>query len=85
MADDEHEWFDLVKHNFAKPDPATTKIIGTIRGRSRAEQKVEILSKRLTPEEIEAGFDIYYQKGNRPPDFEKSPKPRNKRPHRRRR
>jgi hypothetical protein len=66
MPDEEKQWFDLVKHNFLKPDPATTKVVQTVRGLGYAQRMADILTERLTPEEKEAGFRVYQRKSKKP-------------------
>ena len=66
MPDDQKEWFDLVKHNFRNPDPATTQVVNTVRGLGFAERMVEVLDNRLTSKEREAGFSHFLRKGQKP-------------------
>jgi hypothetical protein len=51
MADEEKQWFDLVKHNFIKPDPATTNVVENVRGREFAQRIADVFTDRLKPEE----------------------------------
>ena len=67
MPGEQEQWFDLIKHNLRNPDPATTKVVDTVRGRGFAERAVEVLDDRLTAEDREAGFSHFLQKGKRPP------------------
>ncbi|SPE39281.1 hypothetical protein SBA3_3140029 [Candidatus Sulfopaludibacter sp. SbA3] len=59
MSEPDKRWYNLIKHNFQNPDPATTRTLGTVLGLANAQIKVEALSKRLTPEETAVGFDVY--------------------------
>ena len=63
---DEEKCYELVKHNFRNPDPATTTFVGTVRGPARAQRAVEVLDGRLKLEEREAGFSHYLQAGKTP-------------------
>ena len=66
MPDQEKQWYDLVKHSFRNPDPATTKVVQTVRGLGFAEQMTEVLTERLSAEEREAGFSVFLKKGRKP-------------------
>ena len=77
------QWYRLVKCNFQNLDPATRKVMVTVRGLARAQQMVDALSKQLTPEERQAGFDVCWEEGQEPSTFKKRGKPPNQRPDRR--
>jgi hypothetical protein len=66
MPDTEKQCYELVKHNFRNPDPATTTVMGTVRGPAHAQRAVEVFDGRLTPEEREAGFRHYLQETKTP-------------------
>jgi hypothetical protein len=66
MIDEQKQWYELVKHNFDKPDPATTKVVKKVRGRGLAERGVEVLDGRLTPEERDSGFGHYLRESDKP-------------------
>lgn len=66
MPDEEKQCYELVKHNCQKPDPATTTVVGTVRGLAHARRAVEVLDGRLTPEEREAGFSHYLHESETP-------------------
>jgi hypothetical protein len=66
MADEEKQWYDLVKHNFLNPDPATTKVVRTARGLGKAQRIADVLTKALPSEEREAGFRVYCEEGSKP-------------------
>ena len=66
LPDPEKQCYELVRHNFRNPDPATTTFVGTVRGLDHAQRAVEVLDGRLTPEEREAGFGHYLQEVKSP-------------------
>lgn len=68
MSDEEKRCYELVKHNSRNPDPATTTIVGTVRGLDRAQRAVDVLDDRLQPDEREAGFSHFFQEGKKPVD-----------------
>lgn len=66
MDQQQKKWYGLTKHNFATLDPATTKVMGSVRGLERAQQMADALDKRLPPEEREAGFQVFWEEGCKP-------------------
>ena len=64
VPDEEQQCYELVKHN--SRNPATTTVVGTVRGPARAQRAVEVLDGRLKPEEREAGFSHYLQETKTP-------------------
>lgn len=85
MPDPEKQWFELVKHNFINPDPATTRVVNTVRGLGYAERMADVLTERLPPEERTAGFAVYLRKGSKPAgvDLRRRRRPANTRRNRR--
>jgi hypothetical protein len=57
--DEEQQWYEIVKHNFVRPDRTTDEVITIVRGRSSAERMAAVLTARLKPEEREEGFSVY--------------------------
>jgi hypothetical protein len=70
MPDEEKQWYEVVKHDVLNPDPATSKVVSTVRGLGYAERMAEALTERLTAAEKEAGFAVYLREDGKPPDVD---------------
>jgi hypothetical protein len=51
----ENTEFKIMLHNFREPGQVTE--VDRVRGRGRAEKRVEILDRQLSPEQREAGWE----------------------------